>query len=76
MENQAPPWDVPLADRRGGFQKEMRLEMLARAEYNEGYNQMYGIVYNNIFAVPWSRWEAPQKVVENNRAGILRDFEF
>lgn len=28
MENQAPPWDVPLADRRGGFHQEFRLEML------------------------------------------------
>ena len=42
----------------------------------ERYNQVAGIVYRNICAeVPKSKWETPPKVVENDRAKILWDFQ-
>ena len=41
---------------------------------------MAGIIYRNICAkyrleVPKSKWEIPPKVLENDRAKILRDFQ-
>ena len=52
----------------------------AGTAYTERHNQVAGIVYRNICTVygldpPKSRWEIPQKVVENDRAKILWDFQ-
>uniref|UniRef100_A0A3P9CTW7 C2H2-type domain-containing protein n=1 Tax=Maylandia zebra TaxID=106582 RepID=A0A3P9CTW7_9CICH len=46
----------------------------------ERHNQVAGIVYRNICAeynleVPRSKWEMPPRVVENDRAKILWDFQ-
>ncbi|KAJ0057310.1 hypothetical protein NL108_002264 [Boleophthalmus pectinirostris] len=54
--------------------------MLAGKAYTERHNQVVGIVYGNICAeyrleTPGSRWETPPKVVENDRAKILWDFQ-
>ena len=45
----------------------------------ERHNQIAGMVHRNIckeyqLETPASRWEVPQRVVENNRAKILWDF--
>lgn len=55
-------------------------KMLAGKAYMERHNQVAGIVYRNICAeygleTPGSRWETPPKVVENDRAKILWDFQ-
>lgn len=55
-------------------------KMLAGKAYLERHNQVAGIVYRNIcteygLEVPRSRWETPPKVMENNRAKILWDFQ-
>ncbi|KAM6449746.1 uncharacterized protein PHA67_017094 [Liasis olivaceus] len=55
-------------------------KMQARTAYTEWHNQVAGIVYRNICTVYGldllkSRWEIPQKVMENNRAKILWDFQ-
>lgn len=47
-----------------------------RQEHTEWHKQVAGTVYRNICAQygldpPMSRWETPQKVVENNRAKIM-----
>ena len=54
-------------------------KMQAGTAYTERHNQVAGIVYRNICSEygldpPKSRWETPQKVVENNRAKLLWDF--
>ncbi|KAK7922439.1 hypothetical protein WMY93_009341 [Mugilogobius chulae] len=54
--------------------------MLAGKAYMERHNQVAGIVYRNICAeygleTPSSKWETPPKVVENDRAKILWDFQ-
>ena len=54
--------------------------MQAGTAYTERHNQVAGIVYRNICSEygldpPKSRWETPQKVVENNRAKLLWDFQ-
>ncbi|KAK7881151.1 hypothetical protein WMY93_029560 [Mugilogobius chulae] len=48
--------------------------------YMERHNQVAGIVYRNICAeygleTPRSKWETPSKVVDNDRAKILWDFQ-
>ena len=53
--------------------------MQAGTAYTERHNQVAGIVYRNIFSEygldpPKSRWETPQKVVENNRTKLLWGF--
>ena len=53
--------------------------MQAGPAYTKRHNQVAGIVYKNICSEygldpPKSRWETPQKVVENNRATLLCDF--
>ncbi|KAK7922367.1 hypothetical protein WMY93_009269 [Mugilogobius chulae] len=55
-------------------------KMLAGKAYMERHNQVAGIVYRNICAeygleTPRSKWETPPKVVENDRAKILWDFQ-
>ncbi|KAK7895269.1 hypothetical protein WMY93_020594 [Mugilogobius chulae] len=55
-------------------------KMLAGKAYMERHNQVAGIVYRNICAeygleTPSSKWETPPKVVENDRAKILWDFQ-
>ncbi|KAK7930437.1 hypothetical protein WMY93_006832 [Mugilogobius chulae] len=55
-------------------------KMLAVKAYMERHNQVAGIVYRNICAeygleTPRSKWETPPKVVENDRAKILWDFQ-
>ncbi|CAL9694852.1 unnamed protein product [Knipowitschia caucasica] len=55
-------------------------KMLAGRAYMERHNQVAGIVYRNICAeygleTPRSKWETPPKVVENERAKILWDFQ-
>ena len=55
-------------------------KMLAMKAYMEHHNQVAGIVYRNICAeygseTPGSKWETPPKVVENDRAKILWDFQ-
>ena len=54
--------------------------MQAGTAYMEHHNQMARIVYRTICAEygledPKSKWETPPKVVENDRAEILWDFE-
>ena len=54
--------------------------MQAGTAYTERHNQVAGIVYRNICSKygldpPKSRWETPQKVVKNNRAKLLWDFQ-
>uniref|UniRef100_A0A087YQ23 Uncharacterized protein n=1 Tax=Poecilia formosa TaxID=48698 RepID=A0A087YQ23_POEFO len=54
--------------------------MLAGKAYMERHNQVVGIVYRNICAeygleAPRSKWGTPPKVVENDRAKILWDFQ-
>ena len=54
--------------------------MLAGKAYMERHNQVAGIVYRNICAeykleTPRSKWEAPPKVMENDQAKILWDFQ-
>jgi len=53
--------------------------MLAGTAYMERHNQVAGLVCRKICAeyrleVPKSKWKMPPKVVENERAKILRDF--
>ncbi|XP_051914448.1 uncharacterized protein LOC127596235 [Hippocampus zosterae] len=55
-------------------------KMLAGKAYMERHNQVAGIVYRNNCAeygleTPRSKWETPPKVVENDRAKILWDFQ-
>ena len=55
-------------------------KMLAGKAYMERHNQVAGIVYRNICAeynleVPRSKWEMPPRVMENDRAKILWDFQ-
>ncbi|XP_051916213.1 uncharacterized protein LOC127597287 isoform X2 [Hippocampus zosterae] len=55
-------------------------KMLAGKAYMERHNQVAGIVYRNICAeygleTPRSKWETPPKVVENDRAKIMWDFQ-
>ncbi|XP_051920732.1 uncharacterized protein LOC127600296 isoform X1 [Hippocampus zosterae] len=55
-------------------------KMLAGKAYMERHNQVAGIVYRNICAeygleTPRSKWETPPKVVENDRAKVLWDFQ-
>uniref|UniRef100_A0A669EZW7 Reverse transcriptase domain-containing protein n=1 Tax=Oreochromis niloticus TaxID=8128 RepID=A0A669EZW7_ORENI len=55
-------------------------KMLAGKAYMERHNQVAGIVYRNICAeynleVPRSKWETPPRVMENDRAKILWDFQ-
>ncbi|KAK7925836.1 hypothetical protein WMY93_008146 [Mugilogobius chulae] len=55
-------------------------KMLAGKAYMELHNQLAGIVYRNIcveygLETPRSKWETPPKVVENDRAKILWDFQ-
>ncbi|TWW53461.1 uncharacterized protein LOC130519722 [Takifugu flavidus] len=55
-------------------------KMLAGKAYMERHNQVAGIVYRNIcteygLEVPGTRWETPPKVVENEQAKILWDFQ-
>ncbi|XP_055368940.1 uncharacterized protein LOC129604854 [Betta splendens] len=55
-------------------------KMLAGKAYMERHNQLAGIVYRNICAeygleTPRSKWETPPKVVDNERAKILWDFQ-
>ncbi|KAI3355858.1 hypothetical protein L3Q82_004410 [Scortum barcoo] len=54
--------------------------MLAGKAYMERHNQVAGIVYRNIctefgLEVPRSKWATPPKVVENDRAKNLWDFQ-
>ena len=54
--------------------------MLAGKAYMERHNQVAGIVYRNIcteygLETPRSKWETPPKVVENDRAKVLWDFQ-
>ena len=54
--------------------------MQAGRAYTERHSQVSGIVYRDICAkyeleVPKSNWETPPKVVENDRAKILLDFQ-
>uniref|UniRef100_A0A3B3HDB2 HAT C-terminal dimerisation domain-containing protein n=1 Tax=Oryzias latipes TaxID=8090 RepID=A0A3B3HDB2_ORYLA len=55
-------------------------KMLAGKAYMERHNQVAGIIYRNMCAeygleTPRSKWETPPKVVENERAKILWDFQ-
>uniref|UniRef100_A0A3B3HW39 Reverse transcriptase domain-containing protein n=1 Tax=Oryzias latipes TaxID=8090 RepID=A0A3B3HW39_ORYLA len=55
-------------------------KMLAGKAYMERHNQVAGIIYRNVCAkygleTPRSKWETPPKVVENERAKILWDFQ-
>ena len=55
-------------------------KMLAGKAYMERHNQVAGIVYRNIcveygLETPRSKWETPPKVIENDRAKILWDFQ-
>uniref|UniRef100_A0A087XGF1 Reverse transcriptase zinc-binding domain-containing protein n=2 Tax=Poecilia formosa TaxID=48698 RepID=A0A087XGF1_POEFO len=55
-------------------------KMLAGKAYMERHNQVASIVYRNICAeygleAPRSKWGTPPKVVENDRAKILWDFQ-
>ena len=54
-------------------------KILAGNKYTERHNQVAGMVHRNIckeyeLETPASRWEVPQRVVENKRAKILWDF--
>ena len=54
--------------------------MLAGKAYLEHYNQVADIVHRNICAeyrleVPGSKWTTLPKVIENNQAKILWDFQ-
>ena len=55
-------------------------KMQAGTAYMERHNQVAGIVYRNIctefgLEVPRSEWKTPPKVVENDQAKILWDFQ-
>ena len=57
-----------------------RMQNAGRNSIIERHNQVAGIVCRNIcneYGVdpPKSRWETPQKVIENNRAKLLWDFQ-
>ena len=56
-------------------------KMLAGKAYMERHNQVASIVHRNIcteygLEVPGSRWKTPPKVIQNDRAKILWDFQF
>ncbi|XP_024121103.1 uncharacterized protein LOC112142083 [Oryzias melastigma] len=54
-------------------------KMLAGKANMENHNQVAGIIYRNMYRIwtgnPKVKWETPQKVLENERAKILMDFQ-
>ena len=56
-------------------------KMLAGKAYMERHNQVASIIHRHIcteygLEVPGSRWKTPPKVIQNDRAKILWDFQF